>query len=633
MPNLPATRRADLTFGLVAIALAVLAFANALHGGFVYDDARQIVKNAYIQDPAYFGKALLSDVWAFKGEAGQAWSNYWRPTFVLWLMGNFHAFGLASTLPWHVALVGLHALVVLLAFVLARRMQGSAALAGTIAVLFAVHPAHVESIAWLSGAPDPLLALAALACLLLVLRARATHERTASAWLMRVGALICAALAMGAKEVGIVLPALVFAAVATHDPQRTLRSRLRDATLESIPYALLATAYFFVRLQLLGEVTRANAPGVGLVETVLTAPSLLAFYLRQCLLPLWIGPSYPLRVVEPGALSATNFWLPLLLCLLFAAFAFRVLRRGGAVQRFGLALFALTLLPAFNIAAFMPEQLVHDRYLYLPLLGLLMAIVPELAAVLSARLPARRAQAAAATMTVLAATALLAATLRYNRAWADEFSFWEASVASDPTSSYNWAHRGLTLKERGRPAEAEAALRRALEHPVDAALPTALIVRAQLAREAKRFDEAERDLRRVIESNPSNVVAYEELSVTLRSAGRLQDAANVLESGRQRVPHYACAFTTNLAVVLYLARAKAEALAQLEAIRPRIDGEANALCKQALFRLAQLYAEQGRNAESRAALEHYLVASATYGDAGTQTLRMQARQALASLPR
>ena len=80
---------------MVPIALVcLLLFANSLAGNFVfYDDARQILRNPLIQDNSLIWKALVSDVWAFKGDGTIAASNYWRPTFTAWHILNFRLFG------------------------------------------------------------------------------------------------------------------------------------------------------------------------------------------------------------------------------------------------------------------------------------------------------------------------------------------------------------------------------------------------------------------------------------------------------------------------------------------------------------------------------------------------------------
>ena len=132
-----------------------------------------------------------------------------------------------------------------------------------------------------------------------------------------------------------------------------------------------------VRALLLGQVAKTNATEEPLSAIILTAPSLLAFYLRQSLFPLIIGPSYPLRALDAGSLSPANFWLPLLVVVVAAVLIVWAVRQ-GLVQQIGATIFLLPLLPALNINAFIPEQLVHDRYLYLPLLGFLMVVVPSL---------------------------------------------------------------------------------------------------------------------------------------------------------------------------------------------------------------------------------------------------------------
>src|SRR5215203_221563 len=147
---------------LVLLALvAFVVFANSLGGDFVYDDNRQILRNPLIQDSSLYGKALVSDVCAFKGDGSVAASNYYRPTFVAWLILNFKIFG-ASPLGWHALNVLLHILVCLLCFLLLRRWNISRNPAFAVSLIFAVHPVHTESVAWISGSPDLLFAAAFL---------------------------------------------------------------------------------------------------------------------------------------------------------------------------------------------------------------------------------------------------------------------------------------------------------------------------------------------------------------------------------------------------------------------------------------------------------------------------------------
>ena len=203
-----ASWRSDVIILLVAVMLVAAVFANSVSGEFVYDDTKQIVANPLIRESGSFWKALTSDVWAFKGERAAAWSNYWRPTFMLWLMGNYRLFGLEDPRGWHLANIALHALVTLLGYGLLRALHASRLLAAPIVWLFAVHPVHVESVSWISGSPDLLLAaplLGALWCVILNLR-RPRPWR----WAL---ALALYTIALGAKEVSILYPGLVLVTV------------------------------------------------------------------------------------------------------------------------------------------------------------------------------------------------------------------------------------------------------------------------------------------------------------------------------------------------------------------------------------------------------------------------------------
>ena len=79
-------RRLDPLFLVALVVVTLAVFAGSVAGDWVYDDESQIVANHYIQDPSFYGSALVSDVWVFMRDPDRAASNYWRPTFVAWLI-------------------------------------------------------------------------------------------------------------------------------------------------------------------------------------------------------------------------------------------------------------------------------------------------------------------------------------------------------------------------------------------------------------------------------------------------------------------------------------------------------------------------------------------------------------------
>ena len=596
---------------LALAAAAVVPFAGSLRGAFVYDDVKQIVGNPLIQDPRQVVRAMASDVWAFKGDRGEAWSNYWRPGFVLWLILNHRLFGVRDPLGWHAANVALHAAVTLLAYAVLLRLGLAWRLAAAVCLLFAVHPVHVESVAWISGSPDPLAASLLLGALWAAISGG--ESRRPVLWAL---AVLLHTAALLVKEIAVLFPVVVAVAWWTAGAGGARRERLSRALRAAAPFAVASAVFLAARYLVLGRAQVATPWRMGLPGILLNAPQLLVFYLRQSLWPVTLGPSYPLRAVRPGAVDAARFWIPLGLVTMAGLLAWGLVH-GRRVGQIGLAVFLVLLLPAFNIDAFIPEQVVHDRYLYLPLLGVLMAVV---------RAP-QRAEGLALALAACLSLPLAVATARYAAAWTSERGLWERGVRTDPGSSSNWAEYARALLQEGQVDAAREAVDRAL---VIGPVTSGFFTRAEVALRQRRFPEAEADLRRVMAAQPDNPLVYERLALCYQAQGRLSDAEAALRQGAERVPYRRCAFGSNLAVVIYLAGRKAEALAELEAVRPLAGIEPSASCRMVPVRLGMLYEELGRKADALRAFEDYLRISAPFDDPETRAARETVRRRLAA---
>ena len=403
----------------IALVLVVLSFANGIGGKFIYDDEKQIALNPLIQDSRYLGRALTSDVWAFTGDEGQTRSNYWRPVFVGWLAVQYRLFGTATTL-WHVANIVLQALATVLAYFVLRWVGAKPEAAAIGTWIFAAHPVHVESITWISGSPDPLVASFLFGAYLCRLAARRGASPLAS-----VGGPVLFAAALLCKEIAIVFPAIVFLTelVLTDDRDRDPARRARAGLRASVPYVAVAVAYFAVRVGVIGMTHIVPPGGAGLAEVVLSAPEVLAFYLRHAFLPFGLGPSYPLRVVTPAHIALANFALPAIFVGAVGWGAYLLARRDG-IYRLGLVWFFLPLAPVFDVRSFVSEDLVHDRYLYLPLFGVAM-IAGNAGVELWAR--ARGSGRTGSTSSAWAigipvAIGLMLLTRSYNSTWLDNIS-------------------------------------------------------------------------------------------------------------------------------------------------------------------------------------------------------------------
>ncbi len=630
MPLVDSSRRRIALALALLVALSVVPFLGSVRGDFVYDDRIQILDNPLIQKPELLAQAVTRDVWGFKGDRERAWSNYFRPAFVLWLAGNWRLFGAHPT-GWHLTSLALHAGVVLLAFALFRRLGSSLPRSLLGAALFAVHPVHVESVAWISGSPDLLMAVGILGVLVLEAPSPGRlHFRT------RILALALAVLALFTKETALLLPLLVAALAWSRSSDLPARGRARFSLRALLPYALLACVFLVLRQQVIGGFAKPTPWQLRALDLAASLPAVLAFYLRQALLPIWIGPSYPLRTVTVSSLGLANFVLPLTAILVCAALAWLGSRRSPE-RLFLFALALLLLAPALNLGAFMPEQIVHDRYLYLPLLGAIgLALAVERGAARrwaswagwANRASPRRAWTAAIPGVGLVLL-LAARTIALVPDYRDERTFFRAAVRTDPGSSYSWAQLAATEFGLGQFAAAAQAADRALTlEPVT----TALLVRADLAARERRFAAAETDLEAVLRAFPDQTAAIERLAIALTAQGKNSEAIELLRSSRARVPWRQCSMTGNLAVVLYLDGQKEAALRELAGLGPADVLDRSPACGLALFRLANLDLELGRSAEARLAFLRYLSASAGSTAAYHREPRAAAERALATLP-
>ncbi len=625
----------------IALLLIGLAFANALGGGFVHDDHRQITDNYLIQHPRSFARALARDVWAFKAEDDRPISNYWRPVFVAWLIFNYQLFG-TSPVGWHVTNLLLHAAVTLLAYGVARRLRAPPAAAAVVAWLFAAHPAHVESVTWVSGSPDLLVGVGLFGALRIWL---ANRERPTGTGLFAAAA--CFTVAMFSKESAAAFPLLIFACEWTLDGNAVARRavRLRRALAAAAPHLVVVGMYFGLRFLLIGDLLGRPHPQAPPWSAVAAnVPKLLVFYMRQVLLPFWMSPLHALRDA-PSALGPVWKWAPPIV-LVVAVFAAARCWRRGPVHRFGLLAFVLLLAPALNIRAFPPEERVHDRYLYLPLWGLLLVVVTRIVEWLeafarrdgkvSSSSPRDKAEpgmvvsgGAAVLAGLLAALGLAALTALYNRAWTDDRTLWAWAAAADPRSAEAQFRAAIGAHRDGRLKSALTHLNETLR--IEAGHIDAIILRARMAADRGDTASAEQDLRRIVGLVPNHESAYDRLGALLVDQGRFAEARAVFKQARRDVPGRRVKYGYNLAVTAFLAGDLTAAAAALESIRPDVEANPQGGFLDSLARLGEVYERLGRPSEARDVYRRLMVLTESAESPKSLRLRAEAVDALERL--
>ena len=190
---------------LLPIALALLSSMNTLWHDFAADDTQQILANVFIRDLKNLPLAFTTSVWSFaSSDIGATSQPYYRPLFSVLFTINYALFGSGSPFGWHLVNVLIHAVVTLFVFIVCREFTQSRKLALITASLFAVHPVHTESIAWISGVTDPLMSLFLLPSFYFYLR----YRKSGKPYFIAL-TLLLFLLALWSKETAIALPVVI----------------------------------------------------------------------------------------------------------------------------------------------------------------------------------------------------------------------------------------------------------------------------------------------------------------------------------------------------------------------------------------------------------------------------------------
>jgi tetratricopeptide (TPR) repeat protein len=568
---------------ILVFAAAVLAFVASSGFQFAYDDRFQIVANPALQSWRGTLGYFSSDVWTSYDPAHA--QNYYRPLFFVWFRLNALAFHLQPA-GWHLAGVLLHAVASVLAFRVLLRLSGQHFVSSVAALFFAVHPIHIESVAWVSGTTDPLMCVFLLGALLLFLR---WMEQPSIAGLAMVAVLF--ALALLCKEPAIML--LPFLAVWVGIAPDVRLSRRKLFAHGVLPMALVAAIYLALRAYVLHGAAHA-VNSLSWAQLVFTLPGVVLFYLRQSVLP--IGLSFAYEMPVQSALSGEFFWIPLLTLLLvaalFAAWCWRAPRYRATLIA-AAALWLLWLLPLWNLRWLPREELVHDRYLYLPVLGLCLAVgvalaqwkealaasgetesTPEVPAASSSNAPtaehpstttlliprSSRPVALAVVLTV----ALLAATFLQELDCASDLLIWSRAYRVAPNSDVALSNFATVLFERGRMEEGFTLMQREL-----VLNPTSKVANFNMAyalHNSHNDRAAEPYAARTVELSPRNAPALRLLGTIELNLGHPEAAEQLLRQAVASAPQGE-GFHLALAVVLLQrgnrAEAEQETLAEL----------------------------------------------------------------------
>jgi tetratricopeptide (TPR) repeat protein len=498
------TVRRGILLGAALAAVAVAAYVPAFTAGFVFDDHALVVGSAFVRGP-FPALWLGSDAPDY---LPLTWSTFWL---------EWRAWGDAAA-AYHAANVALHAGAAVLLWRVLRALRVPGAWLG--AAVFAVHPAAVESVAWISERKNTLSAVLFLASILAWVRAedRAAAEGTERWTSARTASLLLFVAALLAKASVVMLPAVLLGIALWRG------GRLRRAHAIAIaPFAAVAVgagilAWSLQRLNAIGDAPFAAR---GAWERIGGAAWALLGYERTALIPVRLSFVYPDWPVPP---SSPAFALPLLAIAAAAITAWRLRGRPWIrATAWAMGTHAVLVAPVLGLVdmSYLRVGPMSNHLQYLALMG-----PAALGGAALARLERWTGRAGAAALASVLVALLGVASFRRATTFSDDLTLWQTAVREAPGNAFAHKQLAATLASLGRGPEALAEIEAFARTTRDAAERH----RARSVRFALlgRYDEAVAEGRQAerIRSDPD---FRRDLGRRLVIAGRAGEAIEMLE--------------------------------------------------------------------------------------------------------
>ncbi len=445
---------------VILVLLVAVVFGNTLLNQFVYDDKVFVVNNQFIKEfkniPQFFTNAR-----SFSGDRD---FMIYRPLAMLSLFLDHWLWNL-KPLGYHVTNLILHAANVILVYWLALALAATPVTALLAAAFFAIHPVQCETVSWIASRSNLLCSLFLLLAFLAYLR----NTRKYYLW-----SVLLFTLSLLAKETAMVFILLVIlydyyfvlnvnknkavnisqalrldCGIRQKGFNRTsqvrfhlfyqkiiglfcLGSRNQSRSLgmwSYLPILMISGLYFLLRTLVLGQVTQRGWWGGSLWHTMLTMGKSFYCYLKVIIIPWEVTVDYVLDI-------AVSIQDPLVLAGLFSALAliglsFKVSRREKLIS-FGLFWFLIALLPVSNIIPL--EALLAERFLYLPLVGLSLALAVPLSSLLQESQKNKKNKLWGYLLIIVLLVVYGARTIQRNKDWRDDYALWSSTVRTSPES-------------------------------------------------------------------------------------------------------------------------------------------------------------------------------------------------------
>ena len=515
------SRSTEIGFLLLLVVTTLIPYWQTASFGFVnFDDPNYVSENPLLQD------GLDSE--RVKEAMFEFHKANWHPLVWLSYMAEIEIFGTDAGV-MHITNVVLHISNSLLVYAWLRRSTGDASRSLLAGLIFALHPMHVESVAWVTERKDVLSTLLLMATLVAYIEYAVRKSR---GWY--AGALLLFAIGLTAKGMLVTVPVILLLLdiwplrrFQPFSDEPSHRAVARTIVLDKIPFVLLSIAVSVITI--LAQQSAGAVAGIEALSILERVENSLVSYSRYILKTVWpvhlcaFYPmpkgGWPVGIVIASAIS-------------FVAITWAVwrVRRRKTTLLIGWCWFAITLLPVIGIIQ-VGSQSMADRYMYVPMIGLSVMLLwglPESWL--------RNPHGAVATSGVLIAILLILTTKQVST-WRDSIVLFENAVLVAPENNFTArSNLGIAYTDAGRFEDAEKQFTAALKlNPNDAGCLSNLV---RNYNRAGNYIRTESLLTSAVQVLPDEPQLWLHLGNAMRGLGRLDAALAGYQEAVRLKPDY-----------------------------------------------------------------------------------------------
>lgn len=437
--NPPVKKATHIIYITIVILLVFIAYANALHGTFIWDDEFLVLNNQFIKSFSHAWDIFKSYLAYSSGNL----NNFYRPIQELSYMADYHFWKL-NPFGFHLTNVILHALCSVLVYVTTFLLFRKSIVAFTVAAIFGVHPVNTEAVTYIAGRADSLYLLFMLLSLSFFIKSINSTDAAINKWLY-AASIIFYLLSILSKEIAIIFPVLIFFYVFTFYEKGLLRRRLYSLC---IPFTAMAIFYAIARKTILDFSSMTpvfEMARVPFIERVFVAFKAVATYLGILIAPFDLHMERAINV--SGIFRDPYAWAAFIVtAIIFAGmiWSYKYSRKAF----FACVWFFAGILPVSN-TLFPINSFIAEHWLYMPSIGIYMlagigvswlfserkgAIMPKFAAIFSL------------SVLLISYTYL---TIERNKDWKDEARFFKNTLKHSPNNARLHLNLGNSYLENG----------------------------------------------------------------------------------------------------------------------------------------------------------------------------------------